>query len=663
MNNTKWKGSLIKVQPAKESFIEKLRREQQENRMQGGTGRSDHSLGSTSNDFKGNDKNNSELSRNQRQANDILHKLSRSKERRNKNFQDRDQPGAKHSEDCGFEVVNNNINLLKKPLQSPSKVSKALSGSPSAKSKNKFAKKSHSSSSEEESDDEIRDGIPKFKGLLFCYPEGLPSVPPPPENEDVKPPVVAEKKSKIETNVQKKLLSIAFEVDNNQSVNGKDTDASSHKSGINFKKTKQQKSDLLRLQSLEKMKELKEQRKNLIKSSLSSVAASAPITEQRKLLHDEEGQPATEGPVNKKSKMALFGDDDDDQSSSEEEEGDTFKVKKQFEGTRGQKLLELKTRWGNDDRFKIDDRFKEVDDEEMEPAEQEKEKQFGILTDILGKVVSTKGNKGTSAKSAASSVITPRYDPEADDANENEVDDTERESEERAPKSVKIIAPEKVVRSTEPATFKTASNLKALFSSAGDNDSEKETTTGSLFSALKPDQPASFSLLATFGKKADDNEGDKYEGGTTPQSNSGQGPRTFWQSNPFRYDSSDDEDDSKVKVTVNSKQVKPSSSFVVHGKASFFFTENDTRFEGLEDYFLKGEETEKLSEDNKEGESESTKEKQREEFAIKRQELKSIVKAKIRNSRRKDEKRTLAIKRAIRKRKSKMQQRGRTYSK
>lgn len=701
LNNTKWKGSLIKVQVAKESFIDKLKREQLENRKNG------WNQAPIQKEVVEND--NSEKGRNKRHANDVLNQLNKFTDRKNKfnKFQDQninDHHQKKANGNCGFEIVSSQSTKSTSPPKATSS-----SSSPQAKQKKqkKRSKKDETSSSEDDSDDDVRDGIPKFKGLLMCYPDGIPDVKTPdlPEETDEETVIQPEEKDKptVISAMRQKLLALAFEEEARKKSPiklQKSTPASPQNkpaSTINFRKSKQQKSDILRLQSMEKMKELKAQQNNLIKTSLSSVAASAPITEQRKLLEsdDEDGDRGTgedgKGPKTKKSKMTLFDDDDEDEEDNMEKGkngGDAFKVRKQFEGASGQKLLELQTRFANDDRFKIDDRFKESDGEEdeVEAVEQEKEKQFDILTGILGKVVtSTKppsGQKkgGATNKESFSSVIMPRYDPE-DDSNENnekmEVEEEKSSSKKAKDKTSKTESEgskEKVIRSTEPATFKTVSNLKALFSSTeGSNEKDKgnapETSLFSKPATIVATQPqSSFSLLATFGKNEEDEIKADTKTRTKSSESAAEGPRTFWQSNPFRYDSSDDEGDDakKVKVTIK-PQDKPAAvaPLIIHGKSPFFFTKNDDRFKDVEDFFLKKEETVSTGGGGEgvEGRKDEAEVKKNlvEEYALKRQELKSIVKAKIRNSRRKDEKRTLAIKRAIRKKKRKVYQKSKKF--
>ena len=69
----------------------------------------------------------------------------------------------------------------------------------------------------------------------------------------------------------------------------------------------------------------------------------------------------TEGVKN--AKNDLFADSDDDDDDNEDDNADTFKIRPQFEGKKGHRLLELQSRFGGgDNRFKIDDRFGEGDD-------------------------------------------------------------------------------------------------------------------------------------------------------------------------------------------------------------------------------------------------------------------------------------------------------------
>lgn len=59
----------------------------------------------------------------------------------------------------------------------------------------------------------------------------------------------------------------------------------------------------------------------------------------------------------------LFDNSEDEESGSEDD-SHRFRIKPQFEGRAGQKLLDLQSRFGTDDRFRMDSRFLESDSEE-----------------------------------------------------------------------------------------------------------------------------------------------------------------------------------------------------------------------------------------------------------------------------------------------------------
>ncbi|XP_021932092.1 nucleolar protein 8-like isoform X2 [Zootermopsis nevadensis] len=109
-------------------------------------------------------------------------------------------------------------------------------------------------------------------------------------------------------------------------------------------------------------------------------------------------------------KTILFED-----SSDGDEEGN-LKVKPQFEGVKGQKLLELQSRFASDNRFALDERFYESDEEVCAEAsdsvqtarvEDERRRQFEILKDVLGHPIPIKEDK----KDKSKRVPMLRFDP------------------------------------------------------------------------------------------------------------------------------------------------------------------------------------------------------------------------------------------------------------
>ncbi|KPP66723.1 nucleolar protein 8-like [Scleropages formosus] len=65
------------------------------------------------------------------------------------------------------------------------------------------------------------------------------------------------------------------------------------------------------------------------------------------------------------SKLFLSSEEEED-----EEDGERFQIKPQFEGKAGQKLMELQSRFGTDERFRMDSRFLESDEKEAAEGQQ-----------------------------------------------------------------------------------------------------------------------------------------------------------------------------------------------------------------------------------------------------------------------------------------------------
>lgn len=117
--------------------------------------------------------------------------------------------------------------------------------------------------------------------------------------------------------------------------------------------------DMKRIESLQKLKNLHDEQKRAIKNALLSID-SVPLNtkivfeppEPRK---QEQGQ--AEKPNNRKAQLFEDGNEEDEDNTQEQ-----FKLRKQFAGKKGEKLFELQTRFQNDKRFKMDEKFADVDD-------------------------------------------------------------------------------------------------------------------------------------------------------------------------------------------------------------------------------------------------------------------------------------------------------------
>ncbi|XP_067001226.2 probable RNA-binding protein CG14230 [Anabrus simplex] len=303
----------------------------------------------------------------------------------------------------------------------------------------------------------------------------------------------------------------------------------------------------------------------------------------------------------KDKKGKLFSDDE-----SEDEDND-FKIKSQFEGIKGQKLLALQARYANDKRFTLDERFYESDDNTEEklnskPDEvvDEKKNQLRILGSILGQELRTSEDKTTKQK--RKSML--RFDPtkpdhekyevkkSVDDSvleleNDNKLDEKASRKKIKKEKTETVESSDLVPKVSKTKYYEVSDTLK---------DSLKKSSEG-------------FSLLEMFGSNDSREKEEEYQDGM--QKDIKTRKQIGWSINPFKYDSSESEDEQEpapVDKSVNEQREA--------WHESFFFTPNDSRLkEGLQ--FLKRKVE---NEDN---------------FAAKRRELKQIIRYKVKNNQKK----------------------------
>ncbi|NXB25354.1 NOL8 protein, partial [Rhagologus leucostigma] len=120
----------------------------------------------------------------------------------------------------------------------------------------------------------------------------------------------------------------------------------------------------------------------------------------------------------------LFDSSEDEQEDTDDER---FKIKPQFEGKAGEKLLKLQSRFGTDERFRMDARFLESDSEEEAEANSlkadeeeelaaEKKKNLQILGSLLNiNLEQPKPNKTATSVKKFKDINALRYDPTRED--------------------------------------------------------------------------------------------------------------------------------------------------------------------------------------------------------------------------------------------------------
>ncbi|XP_069682247.1 probable RNA-binding protein CG14230 isoform X2 [Periplaneta americana] len=281
-------------------------------------------------------------------------------------------------------------------------------------------------------------------------------------------------------------------------------------------------------------------------------------------------------------------------SSGEESEAENnFKIKPQFEGSKGQKLLELQSRFGNDSRFAMDERFYESDEENEEVhmetlnVDDERKRQFEILENILGHKIPVTEKKKEKIKH------TPmiRYDPTNPD---------------HAKFETKI---EPNVKNRKVTHLSSDNEREKLHSETNKNDIQttvsKETfykVTDTLKETLKKrnENTEEFSLRKLFGNTGKEDGSEEEETYTTKHLS-----KPEWTTDPFRCESFESEQPIE--------QNQPQSQF----SERFFFIKDDPCFqEGLD--WIRGSQSKDESFD----------------YAKHRRELKRLVRAKVKNNRR-----------------------------
>ncbi|CAN7937631.1 unnamed protein product [Ixodes hexagonus] len=185
-----------------------------------------------------------------------------------------------------------------------------------------------------------------------------------------------------------------------------------------------------RLASLEQRMAQAKSQKELLKSALTSVDATAQKNNRKTVFEDsdeEEGHrparrmqttPATRAPA-PSTKFSLFDEDSGEEPEDEAEQLEkAFRVRPHFEGKRGQKVLALQSKIGTDERFRLNERFLESDEDSKDSddedgstmeVEDERSRNLGILRDVLGGQM--KEGPKTRAKPVFKDTSRLRFDP------------------------------------------------------------------------------------------------------------------------------------------------------------------------------------------------------------------------------------------------------------
>ncbi|NXI82716.1 NOL8 protein, partial [Rhipidura dahli] len=251
-----------------------------------------------------------------------------------------------------------------------------------------------------------------------------------------------------------------------------------------------------RLAALEERHRERELQKKLIQGALSNLDKQ-PAGKHKHFIFDSDVESEAEvdemlkkdaslgnmhGEVTPKPSGRLFDSSEDEQEDTDDER---FKIKPQFEGKAGEKLLKLQSRFGTDERFRMDARFLESDSEEEGEANSlkadeeeelaaEKKKNLQILGSLLNiNLEQPKPNKTATSMKKFKDINALRYDPTREDhaVFERKPSATEKESKAKRKKKEES---ETLPQVSEEIYYDIAADLKDLFGSSKNKPEKTE---------------------------------------------------------------------------------------------------------------------------------------------------------------------------------------------
>ncbi|XP_037653335.1 nucleolar protein 8 [Choloepus didactylus] len=380
-------------------------------------------------------------------------------------------------------------------------------------------------------------------------------------------------------------------------------------------KDKQAQDNQKRLAALEARQKAKEIQKKLVHNALANLdnhSKNKPThivfgsdSESETEETSSQGQSRPED-LSKESMCHTSGKlfDSDAEDSASEDDSNRFKIKPQFEGKAGQKLMDLQSHFGTDDRFRMDSRFLESDSEEEQEevnekktAEEEelaaeKKKALDVAQSVLHINLSNSTSKGSITAKKFKDII--RYDPTRHDhaTFERKSDDKPKES--KAKRKKKREEAEKLPDVSKEMYYNIATDLKGVFQTTKDTSEKKENIPWNEDNGDKTEEmndPAAVKdgdkesvgfTFSFFDSDVGDVKEETYRIETVkPRKIAWKGDPGFQESSSEEEDITEEIDDTKPSPEEESLPEKETTRF-------FFFSKNDERLHVGSDLFWRG---------------------------------------------------------------------------
>ncbi|XP_054496224.2 nucleolar protein 8 isoform X1 [Agelaius phoeniceus] len=378
-----------------------------------------------------------------------------------------------------------------------------------------------------------------------------------------------------------------------------------------------------RLAALEERHRERELQKKLIQGALSNLDRQ-PAGQHKHIIFDSDVEDEAEVDEMLKKDGSLGNGHGEDKSapkpsgrlfeSSEDEEEDTdderFKIKPQFEGKAGEKLLQLQSRFGTDERFRMDARFLESDSEEEaetnsvkadeeEELAAERKKNLQILGSLLNiNLEQPKPNKTATSVKKFKDINALRYDPTREDhaVFERKPSATEKESKAKRKKKEES---ETLPQVSEEIYYDIAADLKDLFGSSKktpekteeipwDKEDAQDSAPDDHFGPLPENDTAQESSSFKFSFFGDTEElgikEEPYALGTIKP------VKATWQEDPRFQDSSSEGDDEPEMSEIEQDREMFLSLPRTGSARVFFFSKDDERLREGPKLFCRSEE-------------------------------------------------------------------------
>ncbi|XP_031976521.1 nucleolar protein 8-like isoform X3 [Corvus moneduloides] len=365
-----------------------------------------------------------------------------------------------------------------------------------------------------------------------------------------------------------------------------------------------------RLAALEERYRERELQKKLIQGALSNLDKQ-PAEKHKHIIFDSDEEneaevdemlkkDASSGNMHGEDKSAskpsgrLFDSSEDEQEDTDDER---FKIKPQFEGKAGEKLLKLQSRFGTDERFRMDARFLESDSEEEaetnslkadeeEELAAEKKKNLQILGSLLNiNLEQPKPNKTATSVKKFKDINALRYDPTREDHAVFERKPSATENERKAKRKKKEES-ETLPQVSEDIYYDIAADLKDLFGSSKkktentedipwDKEDVQDSVPADHLGPLPANDVAQESGVFKFSFFGDTQESGMKEepyilGPIKPV-------KVAWQEDPRFQDSSSESDDEPEPSEIGKDQEMFLSLPHTESARVFFFSKDDER--------------------------------------------------------------------------------------